>query len=61
MTINIQYVHMATSDAMDEYVTGKLEKLAKKFDGAKPPKEYISHFCKQINITEDFFWKIANK
>jgi len=23
---------MATSDAMDEYVTGKLEKLAKKFD-----------------------------
>ena len=36
-------------------------KLAKKFDGVKPPMEYISHFCKQINITEDFFWKIANK
>ena len=36
-------------------------KLAKKLDGVKPPKEYISHFCKQINITEDFFWKIANK
>lgn len=32
MTINIQYVHMATSEAMDEYVTGKLRKLAKKYD-----------------------------
>lgn len=32
MTINIQYVHMATSEAMNEYVTGKLEKLAKKYD-----------------------------
>jgi len=32
MTINIQYVHMATSEAMDEYVTEKLEKLSKKFD-----------------------------
>jgi N-acetyl sugar amidotransferase len=36
-------------------------KLAKKFDGVKPPREYVSHFCKQINITEDFFWKIANR
>lgn len=32
MTINIQYVHMATSEAMNGYVTGKLEKLAKKYD-----------------------------
>ncbi|WP_223035031.1 ribosome hibernation-promoting factor, HPF/YfiA family [Hanstruepera marina] len=32
MTINIQYVRMATSEAMNEYVTGKLEKLAKKYD-----------------------------
>ena len=32
MMINIQYVNMATSEAMNEYVTGKLEKLAKKYD-----------------------------
>ena len=36
-------------------------KLAKKLDGMKPPKEYISNFCKQINISETFFWKVANK
>ena len=38
MTINIQYVHMATSEAMNEYVTKKLQKLGKKFEwviGAK--------------------------
>ena len=32
MMINIQYVSMATSEAMNEYVTKKLEKLAKKYD-----------------------------
>lgn len=32
MTINIQYVSMATSDAMSVYVTDKLEKLGKKYD-----------------------------
>ena len=32
MTINIQYVHMATSEAMDAYVTKKLEKLGKKYE-----------------------------
>lgn len=32
MTINIQYVRMDTSEAMNEYVTGKLEKLGKKYD-----------------------------
>jgi N-acetyl sugar amidotransferase len=36
-------------------------KLANKLDGMKPPKEYISNFCKQINISETFFWKVANK
>jgi len=55
-----------TDNASNEIRKGRMSreqaiKLAKKFDGAKPPKEYISHFCKQINITEDFFWKIANK
>ncbi|MEP1488051.1 MAG: ribosome-associated translation inhibitor RaiA [Algibacter sp.] len=32
MTINIQYVHMATSEAMNAYVTEKLENLFKKYD-----------------------------
>ena len=32
MTINIQYVHMATSEAMDAYVTEKLGNLANKYD-----------------------------
>jgi len=32
MTINIQYVRMATSEAMNEYVTKKLEKLSKKYE-----------------------------
>ena len=32
MTINIQYVHMETSQTMDEYVTNKLKKLKNKFD-----------------------------
>lgn len=32
MKINIQYVHMATSEAMNAYVTEKLESLQKKFD-----------------------------
>lgn len=32
MTINIQYVRMATSETMNEYVTNKLEKLGKKYE-----------------------------
>ena len=32
MTINIQYVHMATSEAMNEYVHEKLGKLGKKYE-----------------------------
>lgn len=32
MTINIQYVHMLRSEAMDSYVNKKLEKLEKKYD-----------------------------
>jgi len=32
MTINIQYEHMATSEAMDAYVTEKLGNLANKYD-----------------------------
>jgi ribosomal subunit interface protein len=32
MTINIQYVSMATSEAMNTYVTEKLNKLGSKYD-----------------------------
>ncbi len=32
MTISIQYVHMATSEAMNDYVNNKLNKLGKKYD-----------------------------
>ncbi|WP_242086267.1 ribosome hibernation-promoting factor, HPF/YfiA family [Aestuariivivens sediminis] len=32
MTINIQYVHMLTSEAMNAYVTKQLNKLNKKYD-----------------------------
>lgn len=32
MIINIQYVHMATSEAMNTYVTDKLEILFNKYD-----------------------------
>lgn len=32
MTINIQYVHMKTSESMDHYVTEKLKKLHKKYE-----------------------------
>ncbi len=32
MTINIQYVQMATSETMSDYVTDKLERLHKKYD-----------------------------
>jgi putative sigma-54 modulation protein len=32
MTIDIQYVQMATSEAMDSLLTKKLNKLAKKYD-----------------------------
>ncbi|WP_412985811.1 ribosome hibernation-promoting factor, HPF/YfiA family [Pontimicrobium sp. IMCC45349] len=32
MTINIQYIHMTTSETMNDYVTDKLEKLHQKYD-----------------------------
>ena len=32
MTINIQYVNMATSEAMNEYVSERLKKLGKKYE-----------------------------
>ena len=32
MTINIQFIDMPTSEAMTEYITGKLSKLGSKYD-----------------------------
>ncbi|WP_372946440.1 HPF/RaiA family ribosome-associated protein [Muriicola sp.] len=32
MTINIQYVHMPTSEAMNQLLTQKLQKLSAKYD-----------------------------
>jgi len=36
-------------------------KMVKESDGRKPPKEYITHFCNNIGITEKQFWKVADK
>ncbi len=46
MTINIQYVQIATSEAMSEYVTNKLKKLSKKYDWIIKADVYFKH---QIN------------
>ena len=35
--------------------------LIEKLDGIKPPLEYIKAFCSQINISEEYFWEIAEK
>jgi putative sigma-54 modulation protein len=43
MTINIQYVRMATSEAMNEYVTKKLQKLGNKYDWVISAKVYFEH------------------
>ncbi|NER09105.1 putative sigma-54 modulation protein [Muriicola jejuensis] len=32
MTVNIQYLHMPTSEAMNELLTHKLEKISAKYD-----------------------------
>lgn len=48
MNINIQYVHMATSEAMNEYVQGKLKKLGTKFDFVIGAQVHFEH---QTNAT----------
>jgi hypothetical protein len=35
--------------------------LVRKWDGFKPPKNYIKAFCTQIEISEKFFWEVAEK
>ena len=52
----------ASNEIRKKRLTRKMAiKLIAKFDGLKPPKEYIKNFCKQINITENKFWEIAEK
>jgi len=43
MTVNIQYVHMATSDAMNEYVNNKLEGLGKKYEWIIGAQVHFEH------------------
>jgi len=43
MTINIQYVNIATSETMTDYVTKKLHKLGRKFDWIIRAKVYFEH------------------
>lgn len=43
MTVNIQYVHMATSVAMNEYVNKKLERLGKKYEWIIAVQVYFEH------------------
>ena len=55
-----------TDHASNEIRKGRLSredavKLVRERDGLKPPKEYIEAFCKQIDITVEYFWEIAEK
>jgi len=43
MTINIQYIQIATSEAMNEYVTNKLKKLSKKYEWIIKADVYFKH------------------
>lgn len=43
MTVNIQYVHMATSEAMNEYVTKKLQKLGNKYEWIISAQVHFEH------------------
>ena len=50
MTINIQYVHMLTSEAMNTYVTQKLNKVNQKYDWIINAEVY---FEKEPNAKEN--------
>lgn len=43
MKINIQYIHMTTSETMNAYVTKKLERLGKKFDWVISANVHFEH------------------
>tara|TARA_B100001093_G_scaffold52260_1_gene44337 strand:+ start:24036 stop:25220 length:1185 start_codon:yes stop_codon:yes gene_type:complete len=55
-----------TDNASNEIRKGRMTReeaieMVKKFDGFKPPVEYIKAFCSQIRISEKFFWEIGEK
>ena len=55
-----------TDHASNEIRKGRLSRkeaieLVKKFDGTKPPVQYIEKFCKQVNITTEYFWEIVER
>tara|TARA_B100001250_G_scaffold399251_1_gene408444 strand:+ start:581 stop:1765 length:1185 start_codon:yes stop_codon:yes gene_type:complete len=55
-----------TDNASNEIRKGRMNRdkaieLVKKFDGFKPPVEYIKAFCSQVGISELFFWEVAEK
>jgi N-acetyl sugar amidotransferase len=55
-----------TDNASNEIRKGRMTRdeaieLVRKHDGDKPPVEYIQAFCKQIGITEEYFWATAER
>ena len=55
-----------TDHASNEIRKGRMTheeavKLVQKYYGVKPPKEYIEAFCKQIDITMEYFWEIVER
>ncbi|MBV7267769.1 HPF/RaiA family ribosome-associated protein [Winogradskyella luteola] len=43
MTVNFQYVNTDVSDTLSQFATGKLEKLAEKFEFLISAQVYIKH------------------
>lgn len=55
-----------TDNSSNEIRKGRMTReeaieLVRKWDGFKPPKNYIKAFCTQIEISEKFFWEVAEK
>jgi len=55
-----------TDNACNEIRKGRMTreeaiKLVRKRDGIKPPKEFIKHFCKHVDISWNEFWEIVEK
>jgi N-acetyl sugar amidotransferase len=55
-----------TDHASNEIRKGRLSReeavrLIREREGLKPPKEYIRAFCRQIDITVEHFWEVAER